>query len=121
MYLKLFTMTITCMSTVPPPPPEHLNVTSAGSLITVSWSPPSDPVEGGVGGYVFGVIGKGCGCVSMNISGATTSVTCSGWTAAGQTCSFEVRTLSQDCGFSSDPVKGSQLFQGNLCTKLHES
>ena len=50
--------------------------------------------------YVFGVTGEGCGYVSMNVSGDTTSVTCSGWTAAGQTCSFEVRTLSQDCGFT---------------------
>ena len=51
--------------------------------------------ETGVGGYVFGVTGEGCGCVSMNVSGDTTIVTCSGWTAAGQTCSFEVRTLSR--------------------------
>ena len=72
------------------------------SSLTVSWSPPSTPVEGGVGGYDFGVTGEGCGCVSMNVSGNTTSVTCSGWTAAGQTCSFEVRTLSQDCVFSSN-------------------
>ena len=43
---------------------------------------------------MFGVTGEGCGCVSMNVSGDTTTVTCSGWTAAGQTCSFEVRTLS---------------------------
>ena len=77
---------------------------SSDSSLTVSWSPPSGPVEGGVGGYVFGVTGEGCGCVSMNVSGDTTSVTCSGWTAAGQTCSFEVRTLSQDCGFIGDPV-----------------
>ena len=77
---------------------------SSESSLTVSWSPPSGPVEGGVGGYVFCVTGEGCGCVSMNVSGDTTSVTCSGWTAAGQTCSFEVRTLSQDCGFTSDPL-----------------
>ena len=63
-----------------------------------------------MGGYVFGVTGEGCGCVSMNVSGDTTSVTCSGWTATGQTCSFEVRTLSQDCGFVSSPVYQEQLF-----------
>ena len=39
---------------------------------------------------MFAVTGEGFGCVSMNVSGDTTSVTCSGWTAAGQTCSFEV-------------------------------
>ena len=80
---------------------------SSDSSLTVSWSPPSGPVEGGVGVYVFGVTGEGCGCVSMNVSGDshTTNVTCSGWTASGQTCSFGVRTLSQDCGFISEPVK----------------
>ena len=55
-----------------------------------------------MGGYVFGVTGEGCGCVSMNVSGDTTSVTCSGWTAAGQTCSFGVRTLSRECRLSSN-------------------
>ena len=86
-----------------PPPPGPLTVTySSEPSFNVSWSPPSGLVEGGVGGYVFGVTGEGCGCVSMNVSGGTTSVRCSGWTAAGQTCSFEVRTLSQDCGLSSN-------------------
>ena len=62
--------------TVLPPPPGPLMVTlSSESSLTVSWSPPSGPVEGGVGGYVFGVTGEGCGCVSMNVSGDTTSVT----------------------------------------------
>ena len=74
---------------------------SPESALTISWSPPSDPVEGGVGGYVFGVTGERCGCVSMNVSSDTTSVTCPRWIAGGQTCSFEVRTLSQDCGFTT--------------------
>ena len=69
---------------------------------TISWIPPSDMSN--IQGYIFSVTGEGCGCLSMNVSGDTTSVTCSGWTAAGQICSFEVRTLSQDCGFTSDPV-----------------
>ena len=73
-----------------------------------------------MGGYVFGVTGEGCGCVSMNVSGDTTSVTCSGWTAAGQTCSFEVRTLSQDCGFTSDPVTESIALKCKLyIIRLH--
>ena len=67
-----------------------------------------------MGGYVFGVTGEGCGCVSMNVS--STSVTCSGWTAAGQTCSFEVRTLSQDCQFASSSMIKEQLFEGNSRT-----
>ena len=84
---------------LPPPPGQPIITLSSDLLLNVSWSPPSGPVEGGVGGYVFDVTGEGCGCVSMNVSSDTTSVTCSGWTAAGQTCSFEVRTLSQDCQF----------------------
>ena len=111
---------------LPPPPGPQMVIVSSESSLTVSWSPPSGPVEGGVGGCMFGVTGEGCGCVSMNVSGDTTSVTCSGWTAAGQTCSFEVRTLSQDCGFASEPVntnvslrsKFKGLFSDNLTTLL---
>ena len=65
-----------------------------------------------MGGYVFGVTGEGCGCVSMNVSSDTTSVTCSGWTAAGQTCSFEVKTLSDDCGLASNPVSSTIRLAG---------
>ena len=100
------------------------------SSLNVSWSPPSGSVEGGVGGYVFSVTGEGCGCVSINVSSDTTSVTCSGWTAAGQNCSFEVKTLSgdcglagqtcffevktlsQDCGLASDPVSSAIRLSG---------
>ena len=63
-------------------------------------------------GYLFGVTGDGCGCVSMNVSGNSTSVTCSGWTTAGQTCFFEVRTLSQDCGLASNPVSSAIRLSG---------
>ncbi len=51
------------------------------------------------------VSGEDCGCESMNVSISTTSVSCFNWTASGQNCLFEVRTISQDCGFTSDPVK----------------
>ena len=97
-----------------PPPPVSLTITlTPGLSLNVSWSPPSGPVDGGVGGYVFGVTDEGCGCVSMNVSGDTTSVPCSGWTANDQTCSFEVRTLSQDCGFSSDPIISAVSLSGS--------
>ena len=87
-------------------------VTFFSESLTVSWSPPSEPVEGGVAGYVLAVTGEGCGCVSMSISGDITNVTCPGWTAAGQNCSFEVRTLSQDCGFYSDSVTSAVTLSG---------
>ena len=74
-----------------PPPPENLSTTFfTHSSFIVTWTPPSGPVESGVGGYVFDVTGEGCGCVSMNVSGEDTSVTCFGWTPTGQTCLFEV-------------------------------
>ena len=91
---------------------------SSESPLTVSWSPPSGPVEGEVGGYVFGVSGEGCGCVSMNVSADTTSVTCSGWTAAGQTCFFEVRTLSLVCGFTSNPSASAVTFSGLILNTI---
>ena len=101
------------MYTAFPPQPVGLTITLLSeSFLTVSWSPPSGPVEGGVGGYVFGVTGEDCGCVSMNVSSDTTSVTCCGWTAAGQTCSFEVKTLSNDCGLASNPVSSAIRLAG---------
>ena len=62
---------------------------------------------------MFTMTGEDCGCVSMYVSVGTTSVTCSGWTVSGQTCSFEVRTVSQDCGFTSViPVTTSVTLAG---------
>ena len=56
---------------------------------------------------MFTVTGEDCGCESMNVNSDDTSVLCSEWMVNDQTCSFEVRTVSQDCGFTSDPVKES--------------
>ena len=101
------------MYTASPPPPVGLTVTLLPeSSLTVSWSLPSGPVEGGLGGYMLGVTGEDCGCVSMNVSGETTRVTCCGWTAAGHTCSFEVKTPSDDCGLSSNPVSSAIRLAG---------
>ena len=96
-------------TTVIPPAPGSLsfNFTSDSSF-NVSWDPPS---KSNFDQYVFGVTGEGCGCVSKNVSGDTTSVTCSGWTAAGQTCSFGVRTMT-DCGNSSTPTTKNVTLSG---------
>ena len=45
--------------------------------------------------------------MDMTVSADTLSVTCSGWTANDQTRTFEVRTLTQDCGFTSDTATNS--------------
>ncbi len=58
----------------------------------------------------------------MNVSVSTTSVPCSGWTVRGQNCSFELRTVSQDCGFTSGPVNEYVVLMGkqpiNISIKL---
>ena len=51
--------------------------------------------------------------MNMTVSADTLSVNCSGWTANDQTCTFEVRTLTQDCGFTSDT--SSITLSGMLC------
>ncbi len=61
---------------------------------------------------MFTVTGEHCGCVSVNVSTDDTSVNCSEWIVNNQTCSFEVRAVSQDCGFTSDPMKESVVLMG---------
>ena len=50
--------------------------------------------------------------MNMTVSADTWSVTCSGWTANDQTCTFEVRTLTQDCEFTSDAATNSVTLSG---------
>ena len=71
-----------------------------------------------MGGYAFSVTGVGCGCVGMSVIDDNTSVTCSGWTAAGQTCFFDVRTLSPDCQFKSDPATSAITLPGLILKYL---
>ena len=52
--------------------------------------------------------------MNMTVSADTLSVTCSGWTANDQTCTFEVRTLTQDCGFTSDAAIKSVTLSGEF-------
>ncbi len=69
---------------------------------------------------MFTVSGRDCGCVSDNVTTDTTSESCSGWTANGQTCSFQVVTISQDCGLTSDPMNITLLLNRKywLCVIL---
>ena len=94
-----------------------VDVTSSLSF-TFSWIPPSDTSN--VGGYLFNVTGEDCGCVSMKTSADTTNVLCSDWTVSGQTCSFEVRAISEDCGFTSDSVALAISLRGEFIhTAIH--
>ena len=53
--------------------------------------------------------------MNTTVSADTLSVTCSGWTANDQTCTFEVRTLTQDCGFTSDAATNGVTLSGEYC------
>ncbi|XP_064393678.1 uncharacterized protein LOC135341095 isoform X5 [Halichondria panicea] len=122
-YFSLFQVLTVRYFPVPPHPPQSavVDITSTSSL-TVSWAPPSETSN--VGGYLFTVTGEDCGrCENTTVSADTTSVICSGWTASSQTCAFDLRSVSQDCGFTSDTAAvasvvlsgpPSQLSLGNL-------
>ena len=101
------------------PGPVVMTFSNSGpSSFTVSWSEPSSPVVGGNGGYMFGVTGDCGDCMNMTVSADTRSVTCSGWTANDQTCTFEVRTLTQDCGFISDPTTSNVTLSGEFLVHM---
>ena len=53
--------------------------------------------------------------MNMTVRANTLSVTCFGWTANDQTCTCEVRTLSQDCGFISDVVTSDVTLSSEYC------
>ncbi|XP_064391719.1 uncharacterized protein LOC135339515 [Halichondria panicea] len=89
----------------PPPPRISMVEVTSTSSFTVSWTPPSDISN--VGSYVFTVTGEDCGCVNTNVSSDITSVICSDYMVNGQTCYFEVSTISKDCGFNSESVNES--------------
>ena len=67
-----------------------------GETFTVSWSPPPGGVVGGAQ-YRVSTTGD---CGSCTTSGLM--ISCSGWTASGQTCTFTVQTITSDCGFTSE-------------------
>ena len=52
--------------------------------------------------------------MNMTVSADTMSVTCSAWTPNDQTCTFEVRTLTQDCGFTSVAATSVVTLSGEL-------
>ena len=96
-----------------PPTPESVMVdfTSTSSL-TINLTLPSDNTNVERYLYMFTVTGEDCGCVSMNVSTDPFSVPCSGWTANGQTCSFEVKIISQDCEVPGGAIDTSVTLAG---------
>lgn len=102
------------LATPPPPAILTVDVNSMANSLTVSWTPPSN-----VGGYLFTVTGEDCGdCVNTTVN--ADSVSCSGWPVNDQTCIFEVRTVSQDCGFTSAALTTPFVFSG-MFGKVHDT
>ena len=99
------------MTSVLPPHPQSVMVEITSTFIlTFSWTPPSDTSN--LEGYMLTVTGEECGCVNINVSTDNTSVNCTDWAVNNQTCSFEIVTISQDCGFTSDPMNLTLLLSG---------
>ena len=109
------TILYTVVPSAPGPVVTTFSNSGPPSSFTVSWSPPSSPVVGGISGYMFGVTGDCGDCMNITVSADTLSVTCSRWTANDQTCAFEVRTLTQDCGFLSDAATNSITLSSEYC------
>ena len=97
--------------TVIPDPPTRVNLTfPSGIELTCKWAPPQEPVIGDIKGYNVTANGN-CGiCDPIGmVDNATFEISCTGWTYTGQACQFEVRTVTDDCGFMSEPAKSQEI------------
>ncbi len=87
--------------------------------IRLDWTPPTNPVIGGIRGYLL-YFSPGCGTCppSELVSNTTFTALCIGCPANGQTCVFEVRTVTEDCGLESTPLRKISIIDGEfiLCT-----
>ncbi len=54
-----------------------------------------------------------CSPIGM-VNGSTFTASCSGWIPNGQTCYFEVRTVTEDCEFLSTPANVTSILDGQL-------
>lgn len=95
---------VTCMTVIPDPPVLTLAFFSERNVFEYNWIPPKN-VTGDIQGYNLTYSGD-CGrCFPLElVSKDTTTATCTEYIALGQTCRFEVRTVTADCGFESEPA-----------------
>ena len=77
----------------------------SGTEFRSEWAPPQEPVIGGIKGYNVTVNGN-CGiCDPKGMVDNTTFISsCTGWIPTSQSCQFEIRTVTADCGFMSEPI-----------------
>ena len=87
-----------------PDPPMSVNLRfTSGTEFQCEWAPPQEPVIGGIKGYNLTANGNcgTCDPIGM-VDGTTFYSSCTGWTLTSQTCQFEIRTVSAECGFMSE-------------------
>lgn len=77
----------------------------SGTEFRFEWGPPQDPVADSIKGYNITANGN-CGtCDSIGMVDNTTFVSsCTGWIPTSQSCRFEIRTVTAECGFISEPI-----------------
>ena len=83
---------------VEPDPPEHVDFTfPSNTVCQYDWVPPNGNVIGRIKGYNLSYEGD-CGiCLPIGmVNSSTFTAQCSGWIANGQTCYFEVRTVTEE-------------------------
>ena len=87
----------------------------SGQECRYDWEPPEENITGGIEGYNLTAYGN-CGiCRPLGMVNKTTLFSlCTEWIAMGQTCHFEIRTVTADCGFLSDPANVTSILDGKL-------
>ena len=85
----------------------YLNMSFPEKTTTLyEWTISDDPIVGGLLGFRLNNSGD-CGiCIPEAgfVRNSTFSATCTGWVANNQICYFEVRAVTADCGFESEPA-----------------
>ena len=98
----------TCICTVIPDPPTNVNFTFPSEVeFQCEWAPPQEPVIGGIKGYNLTANGNcgACDPIGM-VDNATFYSSCAGViSTANQSCQFEIKTVTADCGLMSEPAE----------------
>ena len=112
--------TCICTKVIPDPPVATPELTLPVTFLlgspfetpqqTYEWFPPEGDVIGGIKGYNLNSTDSCGNCTRGLVSNTTYNATCIGW--MGENCTFEVRTVTADCGFMSEPIMARIVFDG---------
>ncbi|XP_064385616.1 uncharacterized protein LOC135334390 isoform X2 [Halichondria panicea] len=108
---------------VRPYPPAKANLTfPMNRNLRLDWTPPANPVIVELRGYLL-YFSPGCGTCSHSelVSNTTFTALCNEWQANEQTCVFEVRTVTEDCGLESLPLRKISIFDDTRPTNIRVS